>query len=273
MGLLRPVVGFPLWLRGKKLLLRCHHKLFLLLFVLGSLGCANAQYEVPDEIFQRTLLVRAGKEEATAFKFDQGGTIYLVTTRHFGKTLPVTKAVVEVWHDQAWNELHTVRTFFPAAKDADLAILETGERIANHYAVVPSTEVLTTGQKVWYMGWVVPVKFPPDMFAAIQKMNPQRSPFKEIPYVSIGNVTAIEPTRADAFEINTSRPYSERISGGPVIYWSPVHNDYEILGVIERNTEKVEYAGSPAQNVVKSVSLKAYSIDLVVDTIKDNSRP
>ena len=60
----------------------------LFLFVLASLTSAHAQYEVPNEIFQRTLLIRSGKDQATALKFDQGGQIYLVTTRHFGKNLP-----------------------------------------------------------------------------------------------------------------------------------------------------------------------------------------
>lgn len=124
----------------------------LLLFVLASLTWAHGQHEVPEEIFHRTLLIRSGKEQATAFKFDQGGRIYLVTTRHLGKNLPLNSAVVQVWHDQAWNDLPTVRTFFPASNDVDLAILETGERIAKPYAVVKSEEVLTTGQQVWFMG-------------------------------------------------------------------------------------------------------------------------
>src|ERR1022692_920859 len=77
----------------------------LLLFVLASLTWAHAQHEVPNEIFQRTLLIRSGNEQATALKFDQGGRIYLVTTRHFGRHLPLNGAVVQVWHAQIWNEL------------------------------------------------------------------------------------------------------------------------------------------------------------------------
>ena len=55
-----------------------------LLFTVALLARgAYAQYEVPDEIFFRTLLIRSGNEQATAFKFDQNRWIYLVTTRHF----------------------------------------------------------------------------------------------------------------------------------------------------------------------------------------------
>ena len=235
-------------------------KWWLLLIVVTASSSAHAQYEVPDEIFQRTLLIRSGKEQATAFKFDQGGTIYLVTTRNFGKNLPLTNAVVEVWHNQTWNELQTVRTLFPAPKDVNLAILETGERIAKHYTVVKSTEVLTTGQKVWFMGWLGPLQYPPNVRDAMQNAPKMQRPwFPEIPLVSIGTVSAIEPTRPDAFEIGVRRPYSLNIAGGPIIYWSPTHRDYEILGVIKRNerdAEKVEIDGKPTQEFVRSGILK-----------------
>jgi hypothetical protein len=203
-------------------MLRRQFKWSLLLFVVASLSCAHAQYEVPDEIFQRTLLIRSGKEQATAFKFDQDGTIYLVTTRHFGKHLPLTNAVVQVWHNQTWNEIQTVRTLFPAPKDVNLAIIETGERVAKHYTVVKSTEVLTTGQKVWFMGWLGPNQYPPNVRAAVQNLpKTQRPLFPEIPFVSIGTVSAIEPTRPDAFEIDGRRSYSLNIAGGPILSGVP----------------------------------------------------
>jgi hypothetical protein len=75
-------------------------KKFLLLCFVALSTWAQAQYELPDEIFQRTLLIRRGSEEATAFKFDHGGRIYLVTTRHFANDLPLSNAVVEVLHAQ-----------------------------------------------------------------------------------------------------------------------------------------------------------------------------
>jgi hypothetical protein len=247
----------------------------LLLFVVASLSPAHAQFEVPREIFQRTVLIRNGKEQATAFKFDQDGTIYLVTTRHFGKTLPLTNAVIQVWQDQTWNELRTGRTIFPAPKDVNLAIIETGERIAKHYTVLKSTEVLTTGQKVWFLGWLGPIQYPLNTSAAMQNLPKMQAPiFLEVPnYVRIGTVSAIEPTRPDAFEIDAGRPYSLKIAGGPVIYWSPAHRVYEILGVIarsERDAEKDEIEGKPTHEVVNSGIVKVYSIDLVVDAIRDN---
>jgi hypothetical protein len=86
-----------------------HKRMFLLVFVLLSLDLAYAQYELPDEIFQRTLLIRSGNEMATAFKFDQDGKVYLVTTRHLAKNLPEKKAIIQVWHG-SWIDLTTIRT-------------------------------------------------------------------------------------------------------------------------------------------------------------------
>ena len=239
----------------------------VLLFVLASLTWAHAQQEVPDEIFQRTLLIRSGDEPATALKFDQGGRIYLVTTRHFGKHLPLNEAVVQVWRDQTWNELHIVRTLFPASKNVDLAILETSERVAKPYAVVKSSEVLTTGQQVWFMGSLGPIKLP-QIPANVPK------PPELVPFIRIGTILAINPTLPDSFEIHFHGSYGLLIAGGPIVYWSPAHRDYEILGVIKRNerdAEQVSINGMPAQEVVKSGVVEGYSIDVVVDTINKSS--
>jgi hypothetical protein len=238
----------------------------LLLFVLASLTWVHAQTEVPNEIFQRTLLIRAGNEQATALQFDQGRRIYLVTTRHFGTHLPLNNAVVQVWHDQAWNELQTVRTLLPASKDVDLAILETGERIAKPYAVVKSSEVLTTGQQVWFMGQIGPIKLPSapaDMPEALRRIE-------IAPLIKIGTISAIDPTRPDSFEIHFQGSYSPLFAGGPIVYWSPSHRDYEILGVVKRNEPdavRVPIDGKSDREVVKSGIVQGYSIDVVVDAI------
>jgi hypothetical protein len=243
----------------------------LLLLVLASSTWAYAQYEVPSEIFQRTLLIRTGSEQATALKFDQGGKIYLVTTRHFGKHLPLSNAVVQVWHDQTWNEVQTVRTILPAAKDVDLAILETGERIAKPYTVVKSSEVLTTGQQVWFMGSFGAVKFP---------QPPPNSPdivrrsLETAPFIKIGTISAIDPTRPDSFEIHfQGGGWNSFIASGPIVYWSPAHKDYEMLGVIKRNERdavNAPFDSNPPQKMVKSGVVQGYSIDVVVDAINDN---
>jgi hypothetical protein len=199
-------------------------------FVLAWLTCAHAQYELPNEVFARTLPIRSGNEMATAFKFDHGGRIYLVTTRHLGKTLPLRNAVVQVWHG-SWIDLQTSQTLLPASKEVDLAILETDERIGRPYRVVRSSEVLTTGQKVWYMGCA-----PRSRDQNLPANMPITSREPEVPMVDIGAITAIDPGRPDSFEIRVDGPCnSPCMASGPIVYWSPIHRDFEVLGVIERN--------------------------------------
>jgi hypothetical protein len=48
-------------------------------------------------------------------------------------------------------------------------------------------------------------------------------------------ITAIDPSRPDSFEIRVDGAYNLRIASGPIVYWSPVHPEFEVLGVIERN--------------------------------------
>jgi hypothetical protein len=256
---------------------RRHAQGLLLLFVLASLTCrAHAQYELPNEIFQRTILIRSGNEQATAFKFDQGGRIYLVTTRHFGKHLPLKNAVIQVWHNrmgsdlQSWSELPTVRTLFPAAKDVNLAVLETNEQLGRPYAVVKSSEVLTTGQKVWLMGWPFAINLPTTP-TNIRGAGPQGFP-DIVPPLKIGTISAINPTRPDSFEIQFPGSLDPREAAGPIVYWSPVHRDYEILGVTKRDERGAVDPQAPngPKKTVKSGTVLGYSIDVVVDTISAN---
>jgi hypothetical protein len=206
------------------------------------------------------MVVRSGKEQATAFKFDQGGRIYLVTTRRLGKTLRPNDAVVQVWRNQTWNDLQTVRTLFPTSGDVDLAILETNERIARPYTVVKSEEVFTTGQRVWLLGGPDPISLPAGM-------PPKSWPGFERPYINVGTISAISFARSDAFEIHMEGGHSP-LSGGPIIYWSPDHRDFEILGVTKR--DQVGVGRTPDRKPTQERVMKGYSIDEVVDAISHN---
>lgn len=248
-------------------MLRRRAKRTLLLFVLAS-SWAYAQHELPNEIFQRTLLIRSGNEQATALKFDQGGRIYLVTTRRLGSHLPLNNAVVQVWQNPVWNDLQTERTIFPASKSVDLAILETSEQIAKPYAVAKSSEVLTTGQQVWFIG-STPAITPQQV-----RMYPQNASrpvaLTLFPFVGIGTISAINPTRPDSFEVHFRGWWNPLFASGPIVYWSPAHRDYEILGVIkrtDRDAAGAPFKSDPAQKVVPSGIVEGYSIDVVVDAI------
>jgi hypothetical protein len=147
----------------------------------------------------------------------------------------------------------------------DLAILETDEQITKPYEVVRSLEVLTTGQPVWFMGWLVT---PAKLLANIPKAS--RPPFPILPIVDMGTISAIDPMRADSFEVHFQGPYGPPMAGGPIICWSPNHRDFEILGVIKRNERDASIGTTevkPIRGRTKSDILKGYSIDVLAEAI------
>lgn len=253
-------------------MIRHQTRWLLLLFLLASFPNVEGQLELPDEIFSRTLLVRRGNVLATAFRFEHGGRVYLVTTRHVCKNLPLKNAVIQVWHG-SWIDLETMRTIFPSVADVDLAILETKEHIGRPYKVVKSSEVLTTGQKVWYMGWLAPIPHP----TVANVPHTSRPLFPEIPMVNLGTISAIDATQADSYQIHfEGSVYNNRIATGPVVYWSSSRRDFEVLGVIRRNEHdfvRSSINGNAPQEIVKSDTLKVYSFDVVMDTIKADPQP
>lgn len=119
------------------------------------------------------------------------------------------------------------------------------------------------------MGWTAPMPRMPSTMAKISRPAP------EIPHVTVGTISSINPSKPDAFEIHISyqKVYNLRLAGGPIVYWSPDHKDSEILGVIKRNerdVEEVSINGRPAEEIVKSDHLEGYSIDVVVEAINEN---
>lgn len=90
----------------------------------------------------------------------------------------------------------------------------------------------------------------------------------ERPYLKIGTISTINPAQPDTFEIHFQGSYSLTMAGGPIIYWSPAHRDYEILGVVKRNQKDVVKVPNwkPTQEVV----IKGYTIDVVVEAISQN---
>jgi hypothetical protein len=244
-------------------------KLFGFVFLLVSLAQACAQYELPNEIFERTLLIRSDKVMATAFKFDVSGRIYLVTTRRLASQLPLKNAIVQVWRSDKWNDLQTKRTFFPTNQAVDLAVLETTESRAIPYRVVKSSEVLTTDQKVWFMGSWPPHPKLPTLPGTLKPPPPI------VPFVGVGSISAIDPTKPDSFEIEARRfCCNELTAPGPIIYWSPVHKDFEVLGVLKRIESTSEHSKS-ADTLAprpKFYTLRGYSIDIVTDTVTGSAQ-
>src|ERR1700722_1216871 len=115
----------------------------------------SAQDAVPTEILMRTMLINSGKKYGTAFKVDYQGQVYLVTARHMVEGMPTSKATFQVWKENKWQDLPTVRTLFPKSKDVDIAVLETEEKVAKPYEITADETGggITFGQQVWFLGF------------------------------------------------------------------------------------------------------------------------
>jgi len=93
----------------------------------------------------------------------------------------------------------------------------------------------------------------------------------EAPYVKLGRITAINPAAPDSFEILIQGTLIRGLGGGPIVYWSPVHRDYEILGVLKRDPRDELPPKDLARQLEESPKtsvVRGYSIDYVVDAIK-----
>lgn len=120
---------------------------------------ACAQDAVPSEILARTLLMKndVTNSYGTAVIVEHKGVAYLVTARHMVERLPVTKAPIEVWLDNEWKTIQTVKTIFPSSNDADIAVLKTNEKIPKPYEITPTADNegggFTMRQQVWFLGY------------------------------------------------------------------------------------------------------------------------
>jgi hypothetical protein len=253
---------------------QCRKPILALVAVSLWAACAHAQYEVPEEIFLRTLLIRNGAERATAFKFDYDGRIYLVTTRHFAKGLPASKATIEVWRDQNWGEVHTSRVLFPPSGDVDIGVIEMGERIGQPYVVTRySGNGAAAGQQVWFMARLFPVRYP---FTAASAPSAVRgAPI--YPMVGKGVISAIEMKQPDSIIIQVDGPNARSMAGGPIVWWNAETGDYEVLGVAKKpephHSESASTSNTSKENSTKSSVLTGYSIDYVVQAITAGQHP
>ena len=220
-----------------------------------------AQDAVPAEILQRTVLIKVGSAYATAFSLDYEGKLYLVTARHVVAALPDTNATLQVKQGDKWAELHTKRTLYPPAKEVDIAVFETGEKVTTPFQVTAVRKGVgaALGQQVWFLGypWGMGSRF----------MN------GEIPFVKRGTMSAVDHSNPDAVIVYIDGFNNPGFSGGPIIYWDLATHTYGILGVIKGfrdDTAKLMVNGAQVDTelVVNSGILVGYSIQHAIQAIE-----
>ena len=225
---------------------------------------SGAQDAVPIEILQRTFLIKVGNSTGTAFKLDYKGAIYLVTARHVAAILPQTKPVFQIWRNNKWEDIHAARKILPASADVDIALFETGEKIAQPFPIAVSTqdEGPTLGQQVWFLG------YPFGDTALTSRAEDQIFPF-----IKRGTISAINGSNPDAVVLYIDGFNNPGFSGGPIVYWEFKKHAYRILGVVQgfrTDTAKVLVNGQRLDTnvLVNSGILTAFSIKHAIDAIE-----
>jgi len=228
----------------------------------------SAQDAVPGEILKRTLLIRVGEDRiGTAFKIDRSGKLYLVTARHMVAGLPVVDAIIHVWRDNKWDDLKTVKTMFPLSNDADIAVLETQEKVEQPFAIQPATgtEGPTFGQQVWFLG------YPTALGAALPKL--------QFPFIKRGTMSAIDSSDRNAVVFYIDGFNNPGFSGGPIIYWDFSSHAIRILGVVQGFRTELANGKSMVNGqaidtavLVNSGILVGYSINHAIQAIESGDR-
>jgi hypothetical protein len=214
----------------------------------------QAQDAVPGEILQRTIMIKNGTKYGTAFKIDHHGQVYLVTARHMVEGLPKSKATIQVWHSNQWEDFQIVEILFPPSESVDIAVLETDEQITRPYDITTDDTGggVTMGQQVWFLGYPYQI--------ASQWKTGQIAPF-----IKRGTMSAIDGRDPDAVVIYVDGFNNPGFSGGPVVYWDFTKHAYGILAVVQgykEDTAKVLVNGQhlDTQLLVNSGILIGYSI-------------
>ena len=205
---------------------------FLVLFVL--VYSAFPQDAVPVEILARTIAIRVGDTQGTAFTIEYEGRLYMVTARHLVAGLPQDHATIQILQSNEWKSYQTVRTLFPRSAEVDIAVFETNERLEKPY-LISADGLVTMGQQVWFLG------YPYGIRTRFQNG-------KEAPFVKRGTMSAIDASNADAVVLYVDGFNNPGFSGGPILYWDFDKKAYRILGVVKGYREQ-EQPEKPANSV------------------------
>ena len=245
----------------------------LFISVLTFSGRVAAQDAVPQEIMERTFLIRWGNSAGTAFTIDYQGRLYVVTAKHVvsgdpptAEGVPLRDAVLQIKHNDQWVDLKTIRTLYSASKDADIAVFETDQRTLVPYEIQPAGEDggVTFGQQVWFIGY--PFGLGTDLSGRL------------LPFLKRGTMSALDKSNPNAVVFYIDGFNNHGFSGGPIIFWDFKLHRYFILGVVHgfrpENAETDVNGQRVATKVlVNSGILVGYSIEHAMAAIRASLPP
>jgi len=203
----------------------------------ATLVAAFTQDAVPVEILNRTIFIKVGNEQGSAFTIDHLGKLYLITARHVVSGVPENNAVIQVRRGVKWEDYHTIRTLYPVSKDADIAVFETDEKSPQPFKITPmgKTDGVTFGQQLWFIGYP---------FGLRSLLNADKG--TAFPFMKRGTMSAVDSSNPDAVVLYIDGFNNPGFSGGPIVFWNFTSHVYQILGVVkgyEEDTAKVVVNG------------------------------
>jgi S1-C subfamily serine protease len=237
----------------------------MLVSALCLISPAKAQDAVPNEmLLQRTFYIKVGNSTGTAFTIDYDGKIYLVTARHVVKELAASNATIQFRsQDDNWKDFHPVRILFPPSDEADIAVLETDEKVSQPFAVTIPKEnenAANMGQPVWFLGYP---------FAGLGT----RSGGVRLPFIKRGTMSALDNKNPDAVVLYIDGFNNPGFSGGPILFLNYNSQKFEILGVVMGYRQESAQANVNGERVdtnilVNSGILIGYSIKHAIQAIE-----
>jgi hypothetical protein len=235
------------------------------LFLLSS-SILHAQDAVPREILDRTVCIKAGDEQGTAFQVIRNNRMYYITAGHMAKGLPDNNPTIEKRVGDRWEDLHVQKILHPSSPDADIAVLAVDEKPTSQFAV-QVVKVAgggpTIGQGVWFVG-----------YPFIEGMGTKTHDSKSVvfPFIKHGIFSAVDGSNEDAVIWYLDGVNNEGFSGGPVVFWDFNKHDYEILAVVagyKEDNARIVVNGEQVKTalLVNSGIVVTYSVNHAIDAI------
>ncbi len=229
-----------------------------------------AQDAVPGEILERTILIRSGTEQGTAFTIDYAGKLYIITARHVVAGVPKLNATLQVRKEGQWLNLPTLKTLYPSSDKVDIAIFKTDQVVTTPYGIAATDKTggATMGQQIWFLGY----PFLEGLGSHFAK-GPTASSPTEFPFIKRGTMSAIDATDPDAVVIYIDGFNNRGFSGGPILFWDFVQHKYRIAGVVQGYKNDVALTIVDGHQVdtnllVNSGILVGYNIQHAIDAIE-----
>ena len=175
---------------------------------------------ITSNVIHRTFHIRYGKATGTAFAIDRDNKQYLITARHVVKDF-ASDSTIAISHDGQWKTL-PVEVVGIGADVIDVAVLACSIRLAPAHSLVASSEWLTYGQPVYFLG------FPFGWNSGMENLNREFP----VPFVKAGIVSAI--ITGDASHIYLDAHGNRGFSGGPVVFVPSGRpsNEFRVVGIV-----------------------------------------